>query len=107
MLGEGDDAFEFPLGRTVWYSVVGTGYPITIDARGSDFDTVIAAYTSSANDLVQVGCVDDDEIGQTQGLLTFDATLGTTYLVQIGGVIGQFDGDPEDPQWGRLRLHIS
>ena len=95
MLGEGDDAFEFPLGRTVWYSVVGTGDPITIDPRGSDFDTVIAAYTSSANDLVQAGCVDDDEIGQTQGLLTFDTTLGTTYLVQIGGVIGQFDGDPK------------
>ena len=104
VMGEGDDAFEFGLGRTVWYSVVGTGDPITIDPRGSDFDTVVAAYASSANGLVQVGCVDDDEIGQAQGLLTFDTTLGTTYLVQIGGVIGQFGGDPEDPQWGRLRL---
>lgn len=107
VFGEGDDAFEFGLGRTVWYSVVGTGHPVTIDPRGSDFDTVVAAYTSSANGLVQVGCVDDDEIGQTQGLLTFDTTVGTTYLVQIGGVIGQFGGDPEDPQWGRLRLRIS
>ena len=34
------------LGRTVWYSVVGTGDPITIDPRGSDFDTVVAAYAS-------------------------------------------------------------
>jgi len=107
VIGKGDDAFEFGLGRTVWFSVVGTGDPITIDPRGSDFDTVVAAYASSANGLVQVGCVDDDEIGQAQGLLTFDTTLGTTYLVQIGGVIGQVAGDPEDPQWGRLRLHIS
>jgi hypothetical protein len=107
MLGEGDDAFEFPLGRTVWYSVIGTGDPITIDPRGSDFDTVIAAYASSTNGLGQVGCVDDDDIGQTQGLLTFDTTPGTTYLVQIGGVLGVLGGDPEDPQWGRLRLHVS
>ena len=106
VLGEGDDAFEFGLGRTVWYSVVGTGGPITIDPRGSDFDTVVAAYSSTGGDLEQVGCVDDDDLGQAQGLLTFDTTLGRTYLVQVGGVIGQFDGDPEDPQWGRLRLHV-
>jgi hypothetical protein len=30
-----------------------------------------------------------------------------TLSIQVGGVIGQFDGDPEDPQWGRLRLRIS
>jgi hypothetical protein len=54
-----------------------------------------------------VGCVDDDQLGQAQGLLTFDTTAGATYLIQVGGVIGQFDGDPEDPQWGRLRLRIS
>ena len=107
VIGEGDDAFEFGLGRTVWYSVVGTGDPITIDPGGSDFDTVVAAYASTVNGLVQVGCVDDDGIATAQGLLTFDTTAGTTYLVQIGGVIGQFDGDPEDPQWGRLRLQIS
>jgi hypothetical protein len=106
-MGEGDDAFEFGLGRTVWFSVVGTGDPITIDPSGSDFDTVVAAYASSADGLSQVGCVDDDGIGSAQGLLTFDTTMGTTYLVQIGGVIGQFGGDPEDPQWGRLRLQIS
>jgi hypothetical protein len=107
VIGEGDDAFEFGLGRTVWFSVIGTGDPITIDPRRSDFDTVVAAYASSADGLVQVGCVDDDDIGQAQGRLTFDTTPGTTYLVQIGGVIGQFGGDLEDPQWGRLRLHIS
>ena len=53
-MGDGDDAFEFGIGRTVWYSVVGTGGPITIDPRGSDFDTVVAAYASTAGDLEQV-----------------------------------------------------
>ncbi len=107
VMGVGDDAFEFGIGRTVWFSVVGTGDPITIDPRGSDFDTVVAVYASTAGGLEQVGCVDDDDVGQAQGLLTFDSTLGMTYLVQIGGVIGQFGGDSEDPQWGRLRLHVS
>ena len=107
ILGSGDDEFEFALGRTVWFSVPGTGNPITIDPRGSNFDTVVAAYASTAEGLTQVGCIDDDDVGQTQGSLTFDTTAGTTYLVQVGGVVGQFDGDPEDPQWGRLRLRVS
>ena len=107
VFGEGDDSFEFPLGRTVWFSVSGSGGPITIDPRGSDFDTVIAVYASTAGGLEQVACVDDDDIGQTQGLLTFDSELGTAYLVQIGGVVGVLGGDPDLPQWGRLRLHVN
>lgn len=106
VMGTGDDAFEFGLGRTVWFSVVGNGGPITVDPGGSDFDTVVAAYAVNGNGLDQVGCVDDDRQGQAQGSVTFDSVSGTTYLIQVGGVIGQFDGDPEDPQWGRLRLHV-
>jgi hypothetical protein len=107
VIGEGDDAFEFGLGRTVWFSIAGTGGAVTVDPRGSDFDTVVAAYAVNGAGLDQVGCVDDDDVGQAQGLLTFQTTAGTRYLIQVGGVIGQFDGDPDDPQWGRLRLHIS
>ena len=106
IIGTGDDAFEFGLGRTVWFSIAGTGGSITVDPRGSDFDTVVAVYTVSGG-LASVGCVDDDDVGQAQGLITFGTSRGTTYLVQVGGVIGQFDGDPEDPQWGRLRLKVS
>ena len=106
VIGTGDDAFEFGIGRTVWFSVTGNGHAITIDPGGSDFDTVVAAYAVDGTDLDQVGCVDDDRLGQAQGSVTFDSVQGTTYLIQVGGVIGQFDGDPEDPQWGRLRLHV-
>jgi hypothetical protein len=106
VFGEGDESFEFPLGRTVWFSVAGSGRQITIDPRGSDFDTVIAVYTSTGGSLTQVGCVDDEEVGQTQGLLTFSSTAGTTYFVQIGGVIGLLGGDPDYAQWGRLRLQV-
>ena len=44
IIGTGDDAFEFAMGRTVWFSVAGTGGSITVDPRGSDFDTVVAVY---------------------------------------------------------------
>jgi hypothetical protein len=106
VMGTGDDAFDFGIGRTVWFSVPGNGGSITVDPGGSDFDTVVAAYAVHGNTLDQVGCVDDDRAGQAQGSVTFDSLTGTTYLIQVGGVIGQFDGDPEDPQWGRLRLHV-
>ncbi len=106
IMGEGDDTFEFGFGRTVWFSVQGTGGPITFDPRGSDFDTVVAAYAVTSG-LQQVGCVDDDaDIHTAQGPLTFDTQAGTTYLIQIGGVLGLLGSDTTDPQWGRLRLKV-
>jgi hypothetical protein len=107
LMGDPGDQFEFGLGRTVWFSVQGTGSPITFDPKGSDFDTVIAAYASTEGGLQQVGCVDDDAAPHTtQGPLTFDTQAGTTYLVQIGGVLGLLGSDTTDPQWGRLRLKV-
>jgi len=100
------DTFDFPLGRTVWFSITGTGGPITINPRGSDFDTVVAAYASTAAGLESVGCVDDDDVNQTQGSLTIDTVAGTTYLVQIGGVVGGLSVPDDYPQWGRLRVHF-
>ncbi len=95
------EVFEFGWGRTVWFSVRGTGHPITFDPGGSTFDTVVAAYTSSGTGLEQVGCVDDESnIGSVQGHLTFDTQLGVTYLVQIGG------GNADDPEFGQLRLRV-
>ena len=107
IIGTGDEAFEFPLGRTVWFAITGTGASITVDPRGSDFDTVVAAYAVGDDGLNGLGCVDDDDVGQAQGLLTFDTSAGGTYLIQIGGVIGNLLSDSDDPQWGRLRLQTS
>jgi hypothetical protein len=107
IIGTGDEAFEFPLGRTVWFAITGTGSSITVDPRGSDFDTVVAAYAVGDDGLNGLGCVDDDDVGEAQGLLTFDTSVDGTYLIQIGGVIGNLLSDSDDPQWGRLRLQIS
>jgi len=102
------EVFTFEWGRTVWFSLVGTGGPVTIDPRGSNFDSVVAAYTPGANGLDQVGCVDDDSALRTaQGPLTIDTRAGVTYLIQVGGVNGNIGSDSADPQWGRLRLAVS
>lgn len=103
---DGDEVFELPVGHTVWYQIVGTGGPITIDTAGSDYDTVVAVYTADgAGGFTPVpdACVDDvplDPIGRTlQASVTFDTVAGTTYYVQIGGF-------PESFRYGNLRVAV-
>ena len=98
-----DQVFEFGWGRTVWFTLKGTGGPITIDPGGSNFDTVVAAYVSAGAGLRQIACVDDNPSPiSLQGRATIDTQLGATYLIQIGGVVGDFGSDSAD--FGRLRL---
>ena len=100
-----DQVFEFGWGRTVWFTLKGTGGPVTIDPGGSNFDTVVAAYVSTGAGLQQVACVDDNPSPVSlQGRATIDTQLGATYLIQIGGVVGDFGSDTAD--FGRLRLQV-
>jgi hypothetical protein len=101
------EVFEVPVGHTVWYTIVGTGGPVTVDTAGSDFDTVVAVYTSDgAGGFTPVpgACVDDVPIqpfGRTlQAAVTWDTVAGTTYYVQIGGF-------PESFPYGNLRVAVS
>lgn len=103
---EDGEVFELPVGHTVWYRIVGTGDPVTIDTAGSDYDTVIAVYTADGSggfDPVPDACVDDvpvDPVGRTlQSAVTFDTVAGTTYYVQIGGF-------PESFRYGNLRVAV-
>jgi hypothetical protein len=103
---EGGEVFEVPVGSTVWYRIVGTGDPVTIDTAGSDYDTVIAVYTSDGAggfDPVPGACVDDvpvQPLGRTlQAAVTFDTIAGTTYYVQIGGY-------PQSFTYGNLRVAV-
>ncbi|HSI99170.1 MAG TPA: hypothetical protein VLA59_02165, partial [Patescibacteria group bacterium] len=82
---------EIPLGKTVWYTVMGTGDPVTISTAGSEFDTVLGIYTGDGSDLTQVAGVDDvfsEEGGSLQAAVTFATEAGTTYFVQAGGYSG-------------------
>lgn len=100
--GPGDN-----LGRTVWFRVVGTGAPLTLDTSGSNFDTVIAAYTSDGSSFTEVGCEDDvsfQPIGESyQAVLTIPTLAGVTYWIQAGGYLNPFAGAADA---GRLRLAI-
>jgi hypothetical protein len=90
-----------PLGSTVWYTIEGTGGPITIDTAGSGFDTAIAVYTNGEA-WEEVACNDDVPTGTIgfsfQAAVTFDTVHGQTYYVQVGGFFGEF---------GRLRIAVS
>ena len=103
---EGDGVFEVPVANTVWYKIVGTGGPVTVDTAGSDYDTVMAVYTSDgAGGFTPVpgACLDDvpiEPFGRTlQAAITWDTVAGTTYYVQIGGY-------PQSFPYGNLRVAV-
>ena len=61
---------------------------MTISTAGSGVDTVLGVYTGSAiTGLTQVTCNDDIDPNppfNRQSQVTFSATAGTTYRIQIG-----------------------
>jgi hypothetical protein len=76
---------------------------VTIDTRGSDFDTVLAAYTVPALGTRREVASDDDIVdGQDQDSeIGFDATAGTTYWIAVDGFN---QGGGADTGAVRLRL---
>lgn len=73
-------------GGDVWWRytspITGT---ISVDTCGSDFDTVVSVFDDCGG--TELAC-NDDGCG-LQSSLEFSATEGATYLVRVGGVIGQ------------------
>jgi hypothetical protein len=96
------DDVQVNIARTLWYTVAGTGGPITIDTAGSDFDTVLVVYTRKRNTFTEVGCVDDIIVDgiqfSLQSALTVDTRAGVTYYVQAGGFATEY---------GTLKLSVS
>ncbi|SDR85870.1 hypothetical protein [Actinopolymorpha singaporensis] len=85
-----------PVGRTLWYAVQGTGGTLHLDTARSDFDTVLAVYTATADGLEPVACGDDDGPGfplprtTLQARVDLPTSAGTTYYVQVGGLYGDY-----------------
>jgi len=71
--------------RSVWYKfVLATGEIITIDTYGSDFDTILAAYTgSSVNNLT--GIDSNDDWSGLSSQISFYAEPGVTYYIAVDG----------------------
>ncbi|MEC8512101.1 MAG: hypothetical protein VX015_08145 [Planctomycetota bacterium] len=75
-----------------WFSYTAIGdCPVTVDLSGSSYDTGMSVYSGDCAALTEVGCNDDGGIGLTS-LVSFQATAGTTYYIQVGG----FNGDRGD-----------
>ena len=93
------------MGATVWYTVTGTGGPITVATDASNFDTVIAVYRPGVpSQSTFIKC--DDDSGPVTGTseLTFPSQSGVRYLVQVGG------WDPAGaapPRTGQLELQTA
>lgn len=87
-LDEPDHAGQ-PGGRSVWYSWIAPANGVaTFHTRGSDFDTLLAAYTFSFFGGLTEVAADDDGGGFQTSWITFNAVAGTRYDIVVDGYGG-------------------
>ncbi len=69
---------------TVWYKYSpSTDTAIALDTETADYDTFIAVWTGTRNNLTLVAC-NDDANGTKQSALAFQVVGGTTYYIEVG-----------------------
>jgi Right handed beta helix region/PASTA domain len=86
--GEPDHAGD-PGGSSIWYRwTAPAGGRVTFSTSGSDFDTLLAAYTGSAVGALTEVASNDDANGLPTSEINFDAVQGTTYSIAIDGAGG-------------------
>ncbi len=69
---------------TVWYEYSpSVASAIALDTKTADYDTFIAVWTGTRNNLTLVAC-NDDTNGTKQSALAFQVVGGTTYYIEIG-----------------------
>jgi PASTA domain-containing protein len=92
--GEPDHAGD-PGGASIWYSwTAPASGRVTFSTLGSDFDTLLAAYTGSAVDALTEVASNDNANGLPTSEISFDAVQGATYSIAIDGAGGD-SGDSE------------
>lgn len=80
-------------GHSVWFSwVPPTSGVVTLNTRGSTFDTLLAVYTGRSISTLQKIESDDDSGGYYTSELRFNASSKTNYLIAVDG----FGGDSGD-----------
>ena len=73
---------------TVWYRYTATrAGAVRLDTAASDYDTVLAVFTPSAQGLELVAC-NNTASGRMQAREIIDAVAGATYLVMVGAAAG-------------------
>lgn len=77
-------------GASIWFSwTPGFTGTASVDTSGSDFDTLLGAYTgSSVSALTRVASNDDISGTGTTSRICFSVTAGTTYAIAVDGYAG-------------------
>jgi hypothetical protein len=100
-----------PVAHTLWFTFTGTGGTVTVDAAGSDFDTVVAIYAKASDTFSEVACDDDyppdSGFRSLQSRVSVDTEPGATYYVQAGGFDASFLPFETAPEIGHLHLKVS
>jgi hypothetical protein len=75
-------------GKSVWYVFTPAATTqVTVSTAGSNFDTILGVWTGgSLGGLTAVTC--NDDFTGTTSQVSFSATAGTTYRIQVGGFGG-------------------
>ncbi|MDT9177007.1 MAG: S8 family serine peptidase [Limnospira sp. PMC 1291.21] len=76
-------------GSSVWWTwTAPISGEVTINTFGSNFDTVLAAYTGSSVSNLNTIASNDDSGGGRQSEIIFDAIAGTSYYIAVDGYQG-------------------
>src|SRR2546428_6458458 len=90
-----DDPTDCSSNGSVWYAFTpSVDMPVKADTFGSNYDTVLSAYTGSRGSLNTVAC--NDDAGGPQSRIAFDATGGTTYFFLVAACCGNGGGGGGD-----------
>lgn len=74
-------------GRSVWWTwVAPSNGQLSLHTQGSGFDTALAAYTGSSVNSLHAIASNDNDGGNNQSGLVFQAVAGTTYQIAVDGM---------------------
>ena len=89
-------------GSSVWYKYTpSSNQMVVFDTFDSDYNTVLSVWTGSTQPLTQVAC--NDNMGAQQSQVILNLTAGTSYFVNVGGVLS----NGVVAESGNLVLHLS
>lgn len=76
--------------QVVWYKVIGDDRCITASTEGSSFDTILAVYRGTCDNLQCLVQNDDSSLGlDLTSLVSFQAAAGSDYYLAVGGSPGR------------------
>jgi hypothetical protein len=87
--------------NTMWWSIVGSGRPVTVTTSGSNFDSTLGIFRFAPTEKAE-NCEDADP----NETLTIPTTAGSVYYLQVGGCgpTSTHSGGCGSPTTGNIRL---